>query len=204
MGWTPDEEAPTAGVQLQGCHETVILCILLEQGAFSFFGRVKVPKHRVLLFNIIIHASILHQLYTWEDKSAAWCMSNGGIYQNKCGLDQPSAVEHTLKGAIHSIRHTLADLKASSLQHSCAMVMCVYSFINDEHCALWHLSCCVIFEGNCCCTVQELCVFLCVPRNVLSQQWRIGRVELHIKRKLPVVTWIKNKERHFKWKYARM
>lgn len=88
-----------------------------------------------------------------------------------------------IRGAIHSIRHTPADLKASSLQHSCAMVICVYSFINDEHCALWHLSCC--------CTVQEIGVFLCVPRNVLSEQWRIGRVELHIKWKLPVVTWIK-------------
>lgn len=35
------------------------------------------------------------------------------------------------------------------------------------------------------------CVCLCVPGNVFSEQWGIGRVELDIECKLPVVTWRK-------------
>lgn len=124
------------------------------------------------------------------------------LSKQMCVLDQPSAIEHTLEKPSTPL-DILADLKASRLQHSCSMVACVYSLINDlnkVHYGIFHAFALVWYlkETTVVPLSKYMCVFLCVPRNVLSEQWWIGRVEFHIEWKLPVVTWIKNKERHFR------
>lgn len=155
-------------------------------------GKVRVPKHRVLHFCFTNQStrSFMH-LICCVMHVKWWHLS-----KYVCPWSAFSCWTY-IRQAIHSIRHTCPPKSTKPAAFMRNGSMCIFVHKWFKRCALLHLSRCLIFEGNCYCTVQETCVFLCVPGNVLSEQWRIRRVELHIEWKLPVVTWIKNKERYF-------
>lgn len=113
----PNSRRPVTGLPLNG------QCILLEQGAFYSYGRVKASKHRVLLFYFFFQTS-QHNHSCFYFTSALHlggqicCMMHVKWWHLSKQVRLWSAFScwTYIRGAIHSIKHTLADLKASSLQ----------------------------------------------------------------------------------------
>lgn len=201
----PNSRRPVPGLPLNSHY------ILLEQGVFSSYGWVR-RSQSTQSFMRLFKGLKFHISFTLGGQICCMMHVKGWHLSKQMSvLDQPSAIEHTLEKPSAPF-DMLANLKALCLHHSCTMATCEYSsinYLNNVYYGIFHAFVwvrCLKETTAAVFSEYTACVFLCVPSNVLSEQWRIGRVELHIEWKLPVVTWIKNRKQRkaFQVKYVIM